>query len=94
MLQNVCRRKCFRTLMRYRIDIAEYLQRMSDDRVEVTCFRGRNIGTRIGPSGFRPLDTEFFHSRLQGGALESEVLGCAALSANLPIARHQHFFDV
>ena len=94
MLQNVCRRKYFRTLIRYRIDIEDYLQKMSDDRIEGTCFRGRNIGTRIGPSGFRPLDTEFFHSRLQGGALESEVLGCAAFSADFPIARHQYFFDV
>jgi len=88
MLQNACRRNRFRSLMRYRIDIAEYLKRVPNDRVEGFYFPGRNIGTRIGLSGSRPLDTEFFHSRLQSGALESEAFGCAAFSTDFPVARH------
>ncbi len=86
MLQNVCRRKRLRSLTRYRIDIAEHLNGASDGRVEELFFPGRNIGTQIGPSGSRPLDTEFFHSRLQSGALESEAFGCAALSTDFPVA--------
>ena len=48
----------------------------------------------IGESDCWAFDAEFFHTRLQRGALESEVFGCAALSADFPVALHQHFFDV
>ena len=94
MLQNVCRRMRFCSTSRYQIEIAGNLERVSDGRSEEPFYPGRNIGTRIGLSGSRPLDTEFFHSRLQSGALESEAFGCAAFSTDFPVARHQHFFDV
>ena len=45
MLQNACRRKRLRTLTRYRIEIAGYLERVSDGRVEELFVPGRNIGT-------------------------------------------------
>ena len=94
MLQNVCRRVRLRSLSRYHIEIAEYLERVYDGRGEESFFPGRNIGTQIGPSGPRTFDTEFFHSRLQSGALESEAFGCAAFSTDFPVARRQHFFHV
>jgi hypothetical protein len=48
----------------------------------------------IGESDRWALDPELLHSRLQSGSFESEVFGCAALSADFPVARRQHFFDV
>ncbi len=54
--------------------------------VETTC--------RLGLDRRRPFNSEFFHSRLQCGSLESEVFGRAVLSTDFPVARFQHFFDV
>ena len=45
MLQIVCRRVRLRSLSRYHIEIAEYLERVSDGRGEELFFPGRNIGT-------------------------------------------------
>ena len=86
MLQNVCRRMRIRSLSRYHIEIAEYLERVSDGRGEGSFFPGRNIGSPNCPSGSWPFDSEFFHSRLQSGALESEAFGCAAFSTDFPVA--------
>ena len=94
MLQILCRPKRLRSVARYRIEIAEYLEKVSDGRVEDLFFPGRNIGTRIGPSGPRTFDSEFFHARLQSGSFESEVFGCTILATDLPVACRQHFFDV
>lgn len=88
MLQNACRRMRLRSVSRYHIEIAEYLEGVSDDRLEEFLCPGRNIGSQLSPSGCRPLDTEFFHSRLQSGALESEAFCCAAFSTDFPVARH------
>lgn len=88
MLQNACRRMRLRSVSRYHIEIAEYLEGVSGDRREEFLCPGRNIGSQLSPSGCRPLDTEFFHSRLQSGALESEAFGCAAFSTDFPVARH------
>ena len=91
---------------RYVFDMVWYLSRMFDGfgrRVLFPRPKYRSIGRYSGPnelssrvrsSDRRPLNAEFFHSRLQRGSLESEVFGCAVLSTDFPAARLQDFFDV